>query len=218
MQIDGSNPFSALGIGSQASAASDRQLGQQDFLRLMMAQFQNQNPLEPMENTEFLGQMAQFSMVDGVQQLNSGFATLADRLAGEQTLAAASLLGREVLVETDRIYSEDGFSGVVSLPTAATRVEVDILNASGDTVRRLTLNGSSAGELAFEWDGTDSQGVPLGAGTYTVQARGVDGSGSTALTTLLAAPVTAVRREGADVTLELDGLPPARLSDVRRIA
>jgi len=214
----GSNPFTSLGLTREQSQKGKQELGQQDFLELMLAQVQNQDPLKPQSNGEFLGQMAQFSMVDGIQQLNTGFGDLGDRLAGEQTLAAANLLGREVLIPADARTTGDGMSGLVELERPASEVKVDIINSAGETVRSLTLDGSQGGELPFAWDGRNGEGELLPPAEYRISARAIDNGQSTQLSTLLSAPVSAVTRDGATVQLELDGLPPASMSDIRRIA
>lgn len=212
------NPFAALGLAREAPEQQKQELGQEDFLRLMLAQLQNQDPLKPQSNGEFLGQMAQFGIVDGVQELNSGFADLGGRLAGEQTLSAAALLGREVLVEADGRYSGDGISGSVQLDRPAERVAIEVVDGSGRTVRQLSFDGSAGGEIAFAWDGRDSEGEMLPAADYSLVARAERPGGSEQLATWLAAPVRAVTRDGNNVRLELDGLPPTPLSDIRRIS
>ncbi|MEQ9737524.1 MAG: flagellar hook assembly protein FlgD [Algiphilus sp.] len=213
-----SNPFAALGLTREQPQKGTQELGQQDFLELMLAQVRNQDPLKPQANGEFLGQMAQFSMVDGIQQLNTGYDVLGSRLAGEQTLAAANLLGRDVLVPAIARTSGDGLQGIVELEGPASEVRVDILNSAGETVRSLSVDGSRGGDVAFTWDGRDSKGDLLPAAEYRVAARTVDNGRNTQLPTYLSAPVTAVTRDGATVQLELDGLPPASMSDIRRIA
>lgn len=214
----GSNPFADLGLTRDKAQKGKQELGQQDFLELMLAQVRNQDPLKPESNGDFLAQMAQFSMVDGIQQLNTGFGDLGDRLVGEQTLAAANLLGREVLIPANARTTGTGMGGLVELDQPAEEVKVDILNASGETVRSLTLDGSLGGELPFVWDGRNAEGEILPPAEYRVSARAIDNGQSTQLSTLLSAPVTAVSRDGATVQLELDGLPPASMSDIRRIA
>lgn len=217
MDIGATNLFAELGLVAQPDKKSNNELGQQDFLRLMLAQVQNQNPLEPQSNGEFLAQLAQFGVVDGIQKMNVGFEDLSDRLAGEQTLAAAQLLGREVLVPGNLRQTGSGLSGVVKLPQPAERVDIEISDARGVTVYRATLDGRNGGELAFAWNGRDADGELLPAGQYSVSARARMGSRTESLDTLLSAPVNGVTRDGGQVRLELDGLSPARLSDVRRI-
>lgn len=212
------NPFSALGLTREVPDQKKQELGQEDFLRLLLAQVQNQNPLEPQSNGEFLAQMAQFSTVDGVQALNQGFAELGERLAGEQTLSAASLLGRDVLVEAQGRYSDAGIAGSVQLDRPAERVAIEVVDGSGRTVRRLSFDGSAGGEIAFAWDGRDAEGEMLPAADYRLVASAQRPGGSEQLATWLAAPVRAVTRDGNSVQLELEGLPATPLSDIRRIA
>lgn len=212
------NPFAALGLAREAPEQQKQELGQEDFLRLMLAQVQNQNPLEPKANGEFLGQIAQFGIVDGVQELNGSFGELGGRLAGEQTLSAASLLGRDVLVEADARYTGDGLAGSVQLDRPAERVQVEVVDGSGTTVRRLSFDARQGGEIAFAWDGRDSEGNQLPAADYQLVARAQRPEGSEQLTTWLAAPVRGVTRDGNNVQLELDGMPATALSDIRRIA
>ena len=80
---------------------SNDELGQEDFLTLMISQFRNQDPFEPMDNGDFLGQLAQFGTVSGIENLNSAFAGLAGSIQSEQALQAANLVGRDVLAATD---------------------------------------------------------------------------------------------------------------------
>lgn len=212
------NPYAALGLTRDAPEQKKQELGQEDFLRLLLAQVQNQNPLEPQSNGEFLAQMAQFSTVDGIQGLNKGFAELGERLAGEQTLSAAALLGRDVLVEAGARFTGEGMVGSVQLDRPAERVEIEVRDASGNTLRRLAFDGSAGGEVPFVWDGRNSDGETLPAAQYEVVAHARRPGGSEQLATWLAAPVRAVTREGNGVQLELDGLPATSLSDIRRIA
>jgi len=79
---------------------SRTELGQQDFLELMITQFKNQDPFEPMDNGDFLGQLAQFSTVSGIESLNQGFAGLSESMQSDQILQAASLVGHTILAST----------------------------------------------------------------------------------------------------------------------
>src|SRR4051812_6621537 len=89
--------FSSLGL-SKTTAAKKQELGQGDFLRLMTEQLKNQDPLKPMESTQFLAQLAQFTSVQGIQNLNTSFGSLASSLTSNQALQGASLVGERVLV------------------------------------------------------------------------------------------------------------------------
>ena len=110
--------FSSIGLGVPPPADPNRdQLGQGDFLTLMIAQFRNQDPFEPMDNGDFLGQLAQFGTVNGIEQLNSSFYDLSESIFSEQALQAANLVGHSVLARTDTAYLEGGgvLAGAIEL-------------------------------------------------------------------------------------------------------
>jgi flagellar basal-body rod modification protein FlgD len=209
--------YSDLGLSLQQPAAQ-QSLGQDDFLRLMTAQLQNQDPFKPMENGEFLGQIAQFSTVSGIQEMQASIATLASSLAANQTLQAASLVGRGVLVPSETGWlPEDGeLRGAAALP-ASGQLVVDIVDASGTVVRNLDLGTQAAGIASFAWDGLDNAGAAAGAGEYTMRARLVQGNAQTALETLAVGQVQSVGLSRDGLTLELLGLDPAPLADVLQI-
>lgn len=209
--------YSDLGLALQQPGAR-KSLGQEDFLRLMTAQLQNQDPFKPMENGEFLGQIAQFSTVSGIQELQGSFASLAASMSANQTLQAATLVGRSVLVPSNTGWlPEDGeLRGAAYAPSSG-QVLVDIVDTSGQTVRSLDLGQQSGGIVSFTWDGLDAGGAPAAEGNYTLRARLVQGSSETALETLAAGRVQSVGLSRDGLTLELLGLDPVRLADVLQI-
>ncbi|MEM9387094.1 MAG: flagellar hook assembly protein FlgD [Pseudomonadota bacterium] len=143
------------------------------FLTLMLTQLQNQNPVEPMDNGEFLSQLASFETASGIRDLEDSFAELADALAANQTLQSASLVGRDVIAETDAVVLEEGgtVSGRVPLEGSVDDLTVEITDPGGAVIRRLSL-GAQAGLTDFTWDGRDEAGAPMPAGTYRVNAIG----------------------------------------------
>lgn len=209
--------YNDLGLSLQQSGAK-KSLGQDDFLRLMTTQLQNQDPFKPMENGEFLGQMAQFSTVSGIQELQASFSTLASSLAANQTLQAASLVGRSVMVpsETGWLPADGDLRGAAALPGGGELV-VDIVDADGTVVRNLDLGTQSAGIASFTWDGLDNAGAPAVEGRYTMRARLVQGNAQTALETLAVGQVQSVGLSRDGLTLELLGLDPAPLADILQI-
>ncbi len=211
------NNYADLGLSLQQQGAT-KSLGQDDFLRLMTTQLQNQDPFKPMENGEFLGQMAQFSTVSGIQELQASFATLASSLAANQTLQAASLVGRNVMVPSEFGHlPEDGaMLGAADMP-ASGQLVVDVVDASGQVVRNLDLGTQPAGIARFSWDGLDNAGERAAEGAYTIRARMVQGTAQTALETLAVGRVDSVGLSRNGLTLELRGLDPAPLADVLQI-
>ena len=154
------------------------ELGQSDFLTLMITQFRNQDPFKPMENGDFLAQLAQFSTVNGIESLNSSFSGLASSIRGEQALQAANLVGRKVMAVTDTGYLPDGgtINGVIELESSASTVQIDIVDDSGALLRTIDLGQQPAGLARFTWDGRDAGGDLVGEGHYRLNARVVRGS------------------------------------------
>ncbi len=198
------------------------ELGQEDFLTLMITQFQNQDPFEPMDNGEFLGQLAQFSTVSGIDSLNSGFAGLEGALRDEQALQAANLVGRTIVAESDVAYFDgsSAVTGSIELPAAAAGVQIDITDASGQLIQQLNLGQQPAGAVSFAWDGLNSDGEPVEAGSYSLNARAVRGENIESVPTLLEARVDSVTlgRFGGDMTLNLTSGGSLSLSQVYRIS
>jgi flagellar basal-body rod modification protein FlgD len=215
------NPYSALGLSggsSGSSGTSSTSLGQQDFLKLMTQQLQDQDPLHPVDNAEFFSQIAQFSTVAGITQLNSSFSSLASQLASNQSLQAASLIGHGVLVPGNTVQmSGSGLAGAVEVP-ASGDVTVSIKSSSGALVGTLDLGVQSAGTVPFSWDGKDAAGNSLPAGTYTLSAQVGSGGSAQAATTDVAAVVNSVSMSSSGaLTLNLQGLGDVPFSNVRQI-
>ena len=196
-------------------------LGQEDFLTLMISQFQNQDPFEPMDNGEFLGQLAQFSTVNGISSLNSAFEGLAGSMQDNQALQAAGLVGRSVLAVTDVGTLNDGapLKGGLELESSAANVQVDITNRSGELVQRLNLGQQPAGLVRFAWDGVDSSGQRADSGLYQVTARVVRGTEIESAPTVIEAEIQSVTlgQFGGGMTLNLAGGQEMPLGQVYQI-
>jgi len=209
--------YGASATGTDTTKKSDS-LGQADFLRLMTEQLQHQDPLNPMENSEFLGQLAQFSTVQGIQGLQTSMDGFKGSLATDQMLRGASLVGRSVLVPSAKMAlgAEGSVNGVVAAPDAGT-VTFDITDANGQSVRKITVQAEKAGEVAFEWDGKDASGNRLAAGTYGVTATIGSGETKKDLSTYVESRVDSVTVGSDGVFLDLAGLGTAPLDYVLRI-
>lgn len=197
------------------------ELGQEDFLTLMITQFRNQDPFEPMDNGEFLGQLAQFSTVSGIDSLNSSFEGLAGALRDEQALQAANLVGRTVLAETDLGYFDGTTSvgGAVDLRSAVANVQVDITDASGQLIQRIDLGERGAGTVHFEWDGRDADGEIVDAGHYQISSRVIRGENIESAPSYVRASIDSVTlgQFGSSMTLNLAGGDSLSLSQVYQI-
>ncbi len=221
MSTIASDIYSSLGLTSSSSTKSkEESLGQADFLRLMTEQLQHQDPLKPMENSEFLGQLAQFSTVQGISDLNTTVNSFSSSLSSDQVLRGAQLVGHQVLVPSAKMALEDSgsVSGVVAAPSAGT-VNFDITDANGTKVKTISVKADKAGEVNFQWDGTDDYGHRLAAGSYSIAATHTDASGTNStISTYIQAPVESVTVGSDGLYLNLKGLGTAPISYVLRVS
>lgn len=217
MSIDTQSIYSQLGL-SATPAAKKEALGQSDFLRLMTEQLKNQDPLKPLESTAFLAQLAQFSQVQGIQDLNSNFASLSSSMGSSSALQGAALIGRDVLVNGDTFSNSGaGVSGAVSVSAPGT-VRLNIIDANGVVVRHMNGTSDSSGSMAYGWDGVMDNGSAAPAGKYRVTATLDSGSANTPLQTQINARVDSVSISPTGLMLNLNGLGAKPLSDIVKIS
>jgi flagellar basal-body rod modification protein FlgD len=213
--------FENAGLFAPPQQQSRTDLGQEDFLTLMITQFQNQDPFEPMDNGQFLGQLAQFSTVSGIESLNSSFSGLSGALLDEQALQASNLVGRTVLAvaETGYYSGSESMSGAVELGASVNNVQIDITDASGALVRRIDLGEQSAGIVNFAWDGLDAEGEPMSSGEYNISARASSGALTENIPVLIRADIESVTlgQFGGQMTLNTEGGGRMVLSQVYQI-
>lgn len=195
------------------------ELGQDAFLRLMTEQLKYQDPLSPLDNAEFVSQMAQFSSVKGLQELQTSFNTLANNMTANQGLQAAALIGHNALIPADH-GTYDGDSAVEGAVFADGPgwVVVEVKDAEGNLVRRVSVEATTQGDTSFSWDGTDQSGAPLPAGEYSFAASFIDSSGQMQeAVPMLSGRIDSVVLSSQGLVLNLAGLGPVPLSAVRRI-
>jgi flagellar basal-body rod modification protein FlgD len=210
--------LAALGLAPQQTEP-ELELGQEQFLSLMITQLKNQDPFKPMESGEFLGQLAQFGTVSGLAGLQTSFDSLATSLVSNQALQAASLVGRSALVASSAITSGAGQSveGAVDLPASTGAMRVQIRDATGQVVRDLELGARSAGLVRFNWDGMTNAGTPADAGRYSIVAEFQAGNKTEAAETLISAPVDSVVFGARGFDVHVRGLGEVPFSAVREI-
>ena len=214
--------FENAGVFAPPPVKQDRdELGQEDFLTLMITQFRNQDPFEPMDNGEFLGQLAQFGTVNGIEQLNSSFNGLQDSIQSEQALQAANLVGHKVLAINSVGYLADGGSvaGAVELGSSASNVQIDITDSTGQLIRQIDLGTQQSGLAQFTWDGRDANGDFAAQGHYKLSARVQRGVEVEQVGLLLESNIESVNLGGlgGGLTLNMTGGDVMSLSQVRRI-
>jgi flagellar basal-body rod modification protein FlgD len=208
---------------ASANNAAAGTLGGTDFLTLMLAQLQNQDPTSPVDSNTFLTQLAQLSEVQGINSLNTSFSGLSSSLTSNQALQASSLLGHQALVNSSSATLAAGatVSGAVNVPQSTSQVTLSITNSSGALVSQINLGAQTAGLANFAWNGTTGSGAQAPAGTYTLTAQYAGAtSGSTAATTLVNGTVESVSMGAgsAGLTLNVSGIGSVPFSSVQQIS
>jgi flagellar basal-body rod modification protein FlgD len=190
------------------SARDPNELGQSDFLDLMIAQVRNQDPFEPMENGEFIAQLAQFSMSEGIEDMQRSLAEMTDSLTSSQLLGASALVGRSVLAPGNSAVTASAgteVQGALLLDEPASSAVVNVFDAAGALVSRIEVDPTASGPATFTWNGRTAQGTPAAPGTYTLTATAqIDGES--------VAIQTALRRDISSITLGASGLGEVQLN------
>ncbi len=203
-----------------APATAAPTLNENDFLTLLVSQLKNQDPTKPMSSTQFVAQLAQFSTVSGIQQMQTSMASLASSLSGNQSLQAASLVGHAVLAPSaSAALSGGSMQGAVNVPSGASDVRVAILDSNGTLVRSIDLGAQPAGLVRFQWNGKAANGSTMPDGNYALRAQAVSGGQAQGLATLAQGQVQSVVLgiNGTTPILEVQGLGSIPLSSVRQI-
>ena len=210
-----------LGLAKPKEALKDQKLGQEDFIKLMTTQMNHQDPMKPMENGDFLSDMAQFSTVSGLKEIKDSFNSLATSLKSSQALQASSMVGRTVLIPgTVSIFTEDTeMKGAVDVKENVSSLKINIMDDKGALVKELDLGSRMKGVSHYSWDGTLADGSDAMSGKYSVQAIGMIEGQSQSLDTLISDTVQSVSLGlgGQGVSLTLANSGSAGLADVKEI-
>ncbi len=184
--VDMGAVYNTYSTSSTATTSSNSTLDKDAFMKMFLAQLQNQDPLNPMDATQMASQLAQFSMVEQLTNLNTTATNLLTKQTGATNAQLLNLLGREAVVKGNTVYIADG-----KITQASFKLDKDaycqakIYDAEGTLVKTITLGQQSADQtVAVGWDGTDESGNQVADGTYTfkVTAERTDGTTATATT------------------------------------
>ena len=192
---------------STTSASTDLQ---QQFMTLLMAQLQNQDPTDPASNTETTAQLAQINTVSGIESLNTTLKGITSQIDTSQQLQASSLTGHGVLVSGDRISVSSSSDGVVTTPfgfnlaAAADSVKLKITNSSGEVIKSFDLGAQNAGMQSMTWDGLDESGNAVASGNYHAVVSASSQGSAVNVTALNYALVNGVLNTGTSGTVQLD--------------
>jgi len=185
---------------SLADQAADSQATEDQFLTLLLAQMNNQDPLNPLENSEVTTQLAQISTVSGIEDLNKTMTQLLERTQNSNAVDGAAMIDRQVLVSSDRLVltndNEQTVYAGARLNSDSSAVQVEIYGKDGNAVRTIDLGPQAAGLVTFEWDGLDQEGNSLDAGEYRMQVVGQTEAGPQVAAPLAATAVTGVTSNG----------------------
>ncbi len=210
-----------LGLTKPKKAMADQKLGQEDFIKLMTTQMNHQDPMKPMENGDFLSDMAQFSTVSGLKEIKDAFNGLATSLKSSQALQASSMVGRKVLVPGSMSTYSEGtpMKAAVDLETNVTDLKVSIMDDKGALVKEIDLGNKAAGVAHFTWDGMLAQDKKAMSGNYSIRAEGMVDGKTESLSTLISDTVQSVSlgTGGQSVSLTLANAGSAGLADVKEI-
>ena len=211
---DSASAVSALSSATVSSADSEKR-----FLKLLVTQLNNQDPLNPLDNAQLTSQLAQMSTVSGIEKLNTAFQSLLAQSGSSQVLQSASLIGRDVLVPGSELAFKKGSdaSFAVEMPQGADSVKVTVTNAAGDTVRSFDLGALPQGVKTLSWNGLNDTGVPVVDGLYTVNVLATSGDAKVAASALTYSKVTSVSQGTSGVALDLASGRKAAMADVRLI-
>ncbi|AYA63641.1 flagellar hook assembly protein FlgD [Alteromonas sp. RKMC-009] len=208
--------------GVAVADGSEQRLTQEDFFSLLTEQLANQDPTKPVDNDQMVAQMTSFTMADGISQLNEKFESFAASMTSNQALQASSLIGQQVLVEGNVGYMAEegaGFSGVLVNDQTVQDLKITIENQYGEIVKTIDAGTQAAGNIQFNWDGTDTNGNPMPAGEYVVNANGTVDNEGTTVPTAINRQVGSVSMTGSSqgIILNLAGDVSINLSDVIQI-
>ena len=202
------------------SALGSQNLGQNDFLKLLTAQMQNQDPFDPVDNTQMVAQMAQFSSLAGITEMSSTLKAIADKLGGSSMSDAVSYVGRAVLVEgaTNYPMTNGTVAGAIELDGDATDVAVTITGANGAVLKTVSLGPQKAGIIDYEWDGTTDNGDPPGEGPFTINVTAVNNAATVPARSLVWAAVQSVALDATGTpTLTIPGIGQLPTTAVRKV-
>lgn len=216
--------LASLGIGRTNSgpkvttAAKADALTQNDFLKLLTAQLKNQDPTEPVDATQQLTQLAQFSSVAGISEMNTTLKSIQEKLGAISPNDALAYAGRTVLVEGSTAYPRTGggLDGAVELAGDASDVRVSIQSPTGAILRTLSLGNQPQGVARFDWDGRTDSGEPAGDGPFKIFTVANNKGAPVGATPLVWAPVSSVSlpTTGSPV-LTLPGIGQVPIAKVR---
>lgn len=209
------NTNSATNIAASSKAPqSDAAASQDRFLKLLVAQLNNQDPTNPMDNAQMTSQMAQINTVSGIQQLNETIQSIAGQFTSMQVMQGSSMIGRDVITSGNTLSIQGGVAkGAVDLAGAADRVTIQVMSPGGQLLDTVNLGAQAAGRHSFQWDASKF----AGPGSPTFKVTAAQGSAAIAATPLVRNTVESVNADGGVMTLALKGGATVKYDAIKAI-
>lgn len=210
--------FASLNGTKQTTVASQTADMQDRFLTLLVTQLKNQDPLNPLDNAQVTTQLAQINTVNGIEQLNTTLNKLLDLYDSGQSMQAAAMIGKNVVVPGSSIALQGGVAvGGVGLASGADDVKVKIVDAAGNVVATKDLGAQKAGNVLFGWDGKTDAGTQAADGTYSFKVEAVQGGNAMTTEALQVGTVSAVVLNKNGFVLDLGAQGTVDFQNVREI-
>ncbi len=212
--------LSAMNPRVAAAAAHDTTAAQDRFMKLLVTQMKYQDPLNPLDNAQVTGQLAQLSTVNGINKLNDTMQAMVQSVQGNQAMQAANLIGRRVMVPGSALSLSDGSAAFgIELSTPVDRLQLTISDAAGHPVRVMDLGAQQAGTLMLGWDGSTGNGGTAPDGRYQLQLTGTLAGQRVSAQPLVIDQVSSISTgSGTAASLRLiSSQSSVKLSDVRQI-
>lgn len=205
---------------AETSMKKSTGMNKDDFLKLFVTQLQNQDPLNPQDGTQFIGQLAQLTQVEQAYNANTNLQNLLNQGSNSGTLGAVSLIGRQIEAVGSQVNLQSGSAAAINfnLAQGASQVTVSVQDASGSVVKTIPAGAKGAGAGSVSWDGTDNSGAKLGSGAYSFSVSAMDASGSAVTSTpIIKGKVDGVDMSGATPVLSI-GSVKLNLTDVTSVS
>jgi flagellar basal-body rod modification protein FlgD len=200
------------------TSSTTKTLGKDDFLKLFVAQLRSQNPLNPMDNTEFTAQLAQFSSLEQLSNINTQLHDLLLFQNSLQNTLTNNLIGRQVKIPGNEIYLKENGEISYTLPEDVSKVKISIYDSGGGLVKEVNLGQQTSGEKSYVWDGTDNSGNRVPEGHYQVKVEALDDSGNPVnVSTMVYGTVTGITFDNNITYLIIDNTLKIQLSEIKEI-
>lgn len=219
-QVQNSSAAQIFASGNEAAASNKNGVvdPQDRFLKLLVTQMQNQDPLNPLDNAEVTSQLAQISTVTGLDKLNDTLKLMVSDLDAMRSLEATSMIGHGVLIQGTSMKLEDELAiAGVDLPQPVDELVVSIQDSSGITIRNMALGEKSEGVNTFVWDGVTDSGTAAVNGNYNFTVSAKQGDKDISATTLSLTTVNSVSPDEKGAILDVGEFGFVGMSDIKQI-